>query len=116
MLELEIEILEAKTKNLGYKSPMKKLKEVAEAERVKNLKIILKKTILEISVEMKDKEGKVAKNDAKISSIEGKIANFKKEIREMTNPVQVSQPIRAGKKIDMYDFKMIIFGITFKNR
>ena len=116
MLELEIEILEAKAKNLGYKSPLKKLKEVAEEERVKNLKIILKKTILEISVEMKDKEGKVAKNDAKISSIEGKIANLKKEIREMTNPVQVSQPIRAGKKIDTYDFKMIIFGITFKNR
>ena len=110
MLGLEIKILKAKVKNLGYKSPMEELKELARKERVKDLKTILKKTILEISVEMKDKEGKVAKNDAKISSIEGKIADLKKEIA-LTNPV-----IRIGKKIDTYDFKMIIFGITFKNR
>ena len=80
VLELEIEILKAKVKNRGYKSPMKKLKEVTEEERVKDLKTILKKTILEISDEKTEKEEKVAKNDKKILSIEEKIANLKKEI------------------------------------
>ena len=104
MLELEIEILEAKRDKKSYEAPLKTLRELGGDARVNDLD------------NLSDFDNDITKKRGKITEKQGEIADLKKEIREMTNPVQVSQPIRAGKKIDTYDFKMIIFGITFKNR
>ena len=102
ILKLEIDILEAKRDKKSHEAPLKTLRELGGDARVNDLN-----DLSDFDNDIKKKERKITEKQGEISEIEGKITKIEEKINERTSRLQVSQPIRAGKKSDTYDFKII---------
>lgn len=100
VLELEIKILKAKRDNAGHDAPLKTLRELAGEERVNDLEKIpdISSAITDREKEIEKNKTGIATNKTEIATKEEKIANLQKEIAEITNRMQIPQPIRTGKK------------------